>query len=94
MERQFYLLAYDIGSDKRRRKIARLCEAVAERVQGSLFEAYLTRPELDKLLQKSARWLNEQEDSLRVYRLCEGCRERILTRGQGRPTPPPGAAIV
>jgi len=94
MERKFYLLAYDISDDKRRRKIARLCEAVAERVQYSLFEAYLTSAELERLLKKTGRWLKEDQDSLRVYTLCETCRGRILARGQGQVTAPPTVVIA
>ena len=93
-ERAFYLLAYDIPSDKRRQKLARLCEAVADRVQYSVFEAYLTPAELEKLLKKAGRVMEEREDSLRIYSLCAACRERVQTRGQGRVTPPPGVTIV
>jgi CRISPR-associated protein Cas2 len=93
-ERSFYLLAYDITSDKRRAKIARLMESLGERVQGSVFEAYLTPAELDKLVRKAKRVLNEDEDSLRVYFLCSACRQKITAHGAGRVTPPPGVMVV
>jgi CRISPR-associated protein Cas2 len=93
-ERSFYILAYDITSDKRRAKIARLMESLGERVQGSVFEAYLTQTELDKLVRKVKRVLNEEEDSLRVYFLCSACREKIATHGAGRVTSPPGVLVV
>jgi len=94
MERAFYVLAYDIANDKRRARIAKLCEAVGERVQASVFEGYFTPPELEKLLKKLGRVLKVEEDSLRVYALCSACRQRLVVRGRGKPTPAPGVVIV
>lgn len=90
----FYVLAYDIHNDRRRAKIAKLCEAVSERVQGSVFEGYFSPPELEKLLKKVARVMNDQEDSLRIYALCAPCRGRVKVRGKGSPTPPPGVQVI
>jgi len=93
-ERDFYVLTYDIADDKRRRKLAKLCEAVAERVQYSVFEAYLTPVELEKLIKKTGRWMKQEEDSLRVYYLCASCRKKVKANGQGQVTPEPMATIV
>lgn len=92
--RNFYVLAYDIADDRRRAKIARTMESLAERVQGSVFEAYLTLAELDKLLRRVARVLKENEDSLRIYMLCQACRGKIRMVGVGQVTPPPDVVIV
>lgn len=94
MERNFFVLAYDIADDKRRAKIAKLCESLAERVQNSVFEAYLTTPELEKLVVKSNRLMKMGEDSLRIYTLCSACRAKIKTYGVGKVTPPPDVTIV
>jgi CRISPR-associated protein Cas2 len=94
MERGFYVLAYDIGNDKRRTKIARLMESLGERVQGSVFEAYLNAEELQKIVKKSKKVMKEEEDSLRVYFLCQPCRAKIGIYGNGRLTPPPGVVVV
>jgi len=51
-ERAFYLLTYDIADPKRLVKIARIMEANGERVQDSVFEAYLSEEELVKLVKK------------------------------------------
>ncbi len=90
----FYLLTYDITDDKRRPKIAKIMESVGDRVQHSVFEAYLTQPELDKLLKRVKKVLSARDDSLRVYQLCAACREKVRTEGQGKVTPPPGVMIV
>lgn len=92
--RGFYVLTYDIVADKRRTKVARLLESIGDRVQESVFEAYLTADELDKLLKKIGKLLNVKEDSLRAYALCEGCRAKVRTVGRAEVTPPPGLRIV
>ncbi len=92
--RPFFLLAYDIADNKRRAKIAKLMESLGERVQGSVFEAYLTPAELQKIVTRSEKVMNMDEDSLRIYTICEACRPRLKTLGQGKPTPPPAVMIV
>jgi CRISPR-associated protein Cas2 len=92
--RSFYVLAYDIADDKRRVRIARLMESLGERVQGSVFEAYLNAGELQTLLRKVRKVLRAEEDGLRIYLLCEACRAKIAVEGQGRATPPPGLKII
>lgn len=93
-ERDFYILAYDIGNDRRRAKIARLMESMGARVQGSVFEAYLKANELESMLRRAKKIMKAQEDGLRVYPLCRACRAKVLTLGAGRLTEPPGLMIV
>ncbi|MEI7988519.1 MAG: CRISPR-associated endonuclease Cas2 [Chloroflexota bacterium] len=90
----FYVLAYDIADDKRRVKIAKAMEAIGERVQGSVFEAYLSTEDLEKMIKRVKKIMKEEEDSLRIYFLCQDCRQKIATRGKGQVTPPPGLMIV
>lgn len=94
MERSFYVLAYDIANDRRRQKIAKLCESMAERVQGSVFEGYFTAAELEKLIKKAKRLMKMDEDGLRIYTLCTACRGKVITHGCGHITEPPGIVIV
>ena len=90
----FYLLAYDIADDRRRAKIAKIMESMGGRVQGSVFEAYLTPANLEILLKKTQKVLKKEEDSLRVYVLCESCRAKVRAIGLGQVTDPPGVMIV
>ncbi len=94
MERAFYVLAYDIANPKRLAKVAKYMESIGERVQDSVFEAYLNPPELEKLLKKMERLMELKEDSLRIYNLCAPCRERVRKIGIGQVTAPPGLTIV
>ncbi|GAP23057.1 CRISPR-associated endonuclease Cas2 [Leptolinea tardivitalis] len=94
MDRFFYILAYDISNDKRRTKIAKLMESSGTRVQGSVFEAWFSPKELDKVVQRSKRILVDKEDSLRVYFLCEDCRKKVSLYGKGKVTEKPGLVII
>lgn len=60
------VFAYDIASDNRRARAARILEARTARVQESVFEARLTHREVTELLHALARVLLT-EDRLRVY---------------------------
>lgn len=93
-ERIFYILAYDMADDRRRAKLARLMESMGVRVQGSVFEAYLTAEELQTILKKSKKFFKEKEDSLRIYTLCSACRAKVQTLGIGVITPQPGVVVV
>lgn len=93
-DRSYFVLVYDIAADKRRLKIAKAMESVGERVQYSVFEAWLTETELQKVLKRVKKVLNEKEDSLRIYRLCETCRAKVQRLGVGGAVEPPGVMIV
>lgn len=94
MERKFYLMAYDIGDPKRRLKIAKLMESLGARVQGSVFEAFLTEAELKKVMQRAGKIIEEGEDSLRFYQLCQACQRTIVILGRGSISQPPEVIIL
>ena len=90
----FYVLAYDIADDRRRARIAKLMESSAERVQGSVFEAYLSPADLEALLRRVRKVLKKDQDGLRIYPICAACRGKVRTLGLGKVTPPPGVTII
>jgi len=92
--RSFYLAAYDISSNKRRAKIARIMESMGARVQGSVFEIWLNEKEFALLVKRSQKVLNEKEDSLRLYFLCGACQSRITIYGTGKATQAPELMII
>lgn len=94
MEPTFYLLAYDIANPKRLAKVAKAMEAIGERVQDSVFEAWLNPADVEKMLKKVKKIMNEEEDSLRIYPLCSACREKVRCVGQGKVTQAPGLVII
>lgn len=70
------LIAYDVATDtaagrRRLRKVAQLCVAHGQRVQQSVFECDLTDVQLEELLFRLLAVIDDDRDSLRVYRLRE-----------------------
>ena len=75
------IVSYDIVDDKRRTKLAkRLCD-FGKRVQYSVFECDLTKEQLQDMTQQALKQIDEEEDSLRIYRICHTCASEILSYG-------------
>lgn len=69
------LVVYDIAiselGKKRLAKTAKICEKYCIRVQDSVFEGILDESELTKLLNDLQKNIDENCDSVRVYRLAD-----------------------
>lgn len=63
---QLRIIVYDIADNRRRRKVTGILEGVAARVQESVFEARLSKAQLNRLREKLEAVLTP-EDSLRIY---------------------------
>ena len=74
--------------------MARRLEAVGERVQYSVFEIYMTDKELDGIMGQVDEIIDQGQDSVRVYNLCQNCQDKILTSGVGEISEPPDVTIV
>lgn len=74
MER-YWLVCYDVADPKRLRRIAKLMQSFGLRAQKSVFECWLSDGKLKELKEKAAGILDESEDDLRFYSLCETCRK-------------------
>ena len=80
----FYLVTYDIPDDQRRTKVAKILEDFGDRVQYSVFEMELDRPDqLDEMRNRMEGVIDPQADSIQIYFLCQGCRMKITILGQG-----------
>lgn len=90
----FYVISYDIPSDRRRLKVAKLLEGYGERVQKSVFEAHLDKHGYDDLRKRLAKLMNAEEDNVRFYRLCADCRLTVEAVGKVGVTPEPDLMIV
>jgi len=91
---EFRLISYDIGDDRRRRRLMRLVEGYAQRVQYSVFEGWLTESQVRRLLKRAGRYVVAPEDSLRIYTLCGACVARIDSRGEAAPAPPASTVVI
>ena len=79
----FIVISYDIVDDKRRLKVAKQLENYGNRVQYSVFEALLEEDKLKEMSNAVLSIIEKQEDSLRIYHLCEGCFKKIKLYGTG-----------
>ena len=71
-------------------------EQFGERVQNSVFEAWLTAEELRRLMDRLQARMDPQEDSVRIYYLCSACREktRHSPHGHGNAVSRPPSRLV
>ena len=86
MARIHYVLAYDVGNNNDRLRLAKALLDLGDRIQKSVFEADLDAADLQKLLARARRLLADT-DSLRVYPLCARCRAGIVVVGAQAPPP-------
>ncbi len=65
-----FVICYDIPSDRRRNKVARLLEGYGVRVQKSLFECHLDATHENLLRKELQGIIVTGEDKVRFYSLC------------------------
>lgn len=91
----FVLIAYDIRSDRTRRRVAETLEAYGRRVQRSVFECDLTRAQHEELRQKlEALCDSSAMNSIRCYRLCATCTSKASLLGGGALTHTASCCVV
>ncbi|MFC4912985.1 CRISPR-associated endonuclease Cas2 [Actinomadura gamaensis] len=93
------LLTYDVSTITpagrgRLRKVAKLCEGYGMRVQKSVFEIVCTEPELLTLIDKIQRTIDDDEDSIRIYKIPKGSFRTVQMLGTARPLPHDDALIM
>jgi CRISPR-associated protein Cas2 len=84
-ETTFYVVAYDISDDRRRTKLHKILSGFGKWTQFSLFECYLTEKEHLTLQARLEELLDEAEDRVRFYVLCEACLKKVETVGMEEP---------
>ncbi len=78
-----FIVAYDIPDDGTRTLIADELKNWGRRVQYSVFECDLNDKRA-RQMEKQLSKLVSGSDSIRIYRVCEVCRNRSVTMG-GKP---------
>ena len=78
------VFSYDVSEDKRRRKIAKILENTASRVQFSVFETRMTETQANRISQRLSSMLGDG-DSLRVYVIGANGERRSRVYGDGAP---------
>lgn len=90
----FYVVSYDIPDTPRRTRLAKTLKDFGERVNLSVFECILDERLFEKMVARIGEILNEEEDRVRVYQVCEGCKKEVKILGQGVLTEDPEVYIV
>ncbi|MEQ1526003.1 MAG: CRISPR-associated endonuclease Cas2 [Gallionella sp.] len=83
---EFTLIAFDVAEDKRRRKLIRVLESFGVRAQESVFEAWLTGSEQDKLMYEAGKHIIYETDRFAVYVLASTDFCDIVSLGVGKVT--------
>ena len=77
------LITYDVNTQdsagrRRLRRVAKVCTGYGQRVQLSVFECTVSDVQYEELKERLIEEINDEQDSLRIYRLPggrEGCAE-------------------
>ncbi len=77
----FIVIAYDIVSDRRRQRLAKLLSGYGDRVNYSVFECEVQPKQFMRLQENIAKHLDAREDRVRYYELCANCRSHIRVQG-------------
>jgi CRISPR-associated protein Cas2 len=80
------LVAYDVNTEskagrRRLRQVAIVCKDFGQRVQYSVFECSVIEAQFESLRARLIKVINEEEDSLRIYRLPQPRGEHIEVYG-------------
>lgn len=90
----FYLVSYDVVDDKRRNKLAKKLKDYGKRVQYSVFECLLNEEKIKELEKAILPFFNQDEDSIRIYGLCQACSKNVKVLGIGDISQDPEVYIV
>jgi CRISPR-associated protein Cas2 len=71
------IIAYDVADDRRRYHLCKALEHYGMRVQYSVFELFLTRKDLHKLVDHLNSLIDNTADRLLVLQLCGGCHASV-----------------
>lgn len=74
---------YDIVETKKRSKLARTCKGYGlYRVQKSVFLGDLNRNQIDEIALKSKDLIDEKEDSVYIFPMCDDDFKKVKLLGQ------------
>jgi CRISPR-associated protein Cas2 len=94
MAKMFIVVAYDISDDKRRTKLHDTLMSFGAPVQYSVFECILDKGGLKKMKAAVGKVIKGEEDFVRYYYICDGCRKKIETTAGAEVTRERPAIVV
>lgn len=93
------IVAYDVSTEtkegrRRLRRVAKVCEAIGQRVQNSVFECRVNQMQYEELERNLLAEINAKEDCLRLYRLTEPVELHIKEHGHFRAVDFEGPLVI
>jgi CRISPR-associated protein Cas2 len=77
------LVSYDVVDNRKRQKLALFLKGYLERVQKSVFEGVIADRRLEALKRGIEKCIDREEDTVRIYTLCERCVSSVEIIGTG-----------
>lgn len=95
----FVLVTYDVNTTtsagrKRLAKLAKLCCNYGQRVQNSVFECELEQAKFIEVRDQMLKLIDEEHDSLRIYRLGKNHAEKVEEYGKKTCYDPDGVLVL
>lgn len=92
---EVYVVCFDISDDRIRNRVGKALLRYGNRVQESVFEISVKKPQILDIIRRELIALTEQDDNnIRFYRICSACREASSTLQGGRVAYFPAVLIV
>jgi CRISPR-associated protein Cas2 len=81
------LVSYDVSTEtaagrRRLRRVAKVCLNYGQRVQKSVFECKVNLAQMETLKVELLDEIDEEEDSLRIYRITEPLEKNLMEFGK------------
>lgn len=73
----FYVIAYDISDNKRRRRVVKVVEQYGGRINLSVFECMMTECQLAEMKSQFEKIIKPNEDQIVFYPICVNCYTKI-----------------
>jgi len=77
-----FIVCYDVSCDRRRRQLENQIRPLGTRMQRSVFMCHVSENKLSAFTVKAKDILNEEEDRLSIYYVCQKDRKRIKSQGK------------
>ena len=78
----YIAVSYDISSNARRRRVAKVLKGYGERVQKSVFECRIGERHYLELKERLREVIDAKEDHIRYYEFCARCQRAIEYVGE------------
>lgn len=77
------IVAYDIADPRRLNRVAKIIKDYGVRVQKSIFEVKVEQKQFNKMKTRVEKVIENKEDGVKYFPLCEKCAGTIEIIGQG-----------